>query len=58
MAATANAIVGLSDEWEDVTHHERDLGYHSSPRCSHICFIAQQNDQGHAFKIFRRRRSR
>ncbi len=41
-AAAANAIVGLQDEWEDVTGHEPDLGYHFSVQCSEICYLAAQ----------------
>lgn len=58
MAATANAIVGLDDEWEEVTSREKDLGYHSSPRCSRICFLAHQVDQGDTFRLLRRRARR
>ena len=58
IAATANAIVGLDEDWEEVTSRERELGYHSSPRCSRICFLAQQVDLGDTFRLFRRRARR
>ena len=58
VAATANAIVGLPEEWEEVTAHEKELGYHSSPRCSRICYLAQQVDEGDRFRLFRRRAPR
>jgi hypothetical protein len=58
MAATANAIVGLADEWEEVTSREKELGYHSSPRCSRICYLAQQVDRGDTFRLFRQRARR
>jgi hypothetical protein len=55
MAAAANAIVGLSDEWEEVTEREPDLGYHFSVQCSDICYLAEQNQRGDQFRLFRRR---
>ena len=55
IAATANAIVGLSDEWEDVTDREPDLGYHVSSGCSQICYLAKQVERGDSFRLFRRR---
>jgi len=54
-AAAANAIVGLDDEWEDVTDREDELGYHYSPGCTDICYLAQQAERGDAFRLFRRR---
>jgi hypothetical protein len=56
LAAAANAIVGLDDEWEDVTDREDEFGYHFSPSCSDICYIAQQAERGDQFRIFRRRK--
>ena len=55
IAATANAIVGLSDEWEEVTDGEAELGPRSSPHCSDACYLAQQVERGDAFRLFRRR---
>jgi hypothetical protein len=55
VAAAANAIVGLGDEWEEVTYREDQLGYHYSPQCSDICYLAQQVERGDAFRLFRRR---
>jgi len=57
VAAAANAIVGLADEWEDVTSREEQLGYHYSPNCTDICYLAQQAERGDIFRIFRRRAS-
>lgn len=56
VAAAANAIVGLDDEWEDVSDRDEELGYHYSPSCSDICYLAQQVERGDEFRIFRRRR--
>lgn len=55
IAATANAIVGLSDEWEEVTDREGELGYQYSTHCSDICYLAQQVERGDTFRLFRRR---
>ena len=54
-AAAANAIVGLDDEWEDVTGHESELGYNFSVQCGEICYLAEQTQLGAQFRIFRRR---
>jgi hypothetical protein len=55
LAAAANAIVGLDDEWMDVTGREMELGYHFSIQCSEICYIADQVQQGAQFLLFMRR---
>jgi hypothetical protein len=55
VAAAANAIVGLEDEWEDVTHREPELGYHFSIQCGEICYLAEQTELGAQFRIFKRR---
>ena len=56
LAAAANAIVGLDDEWEDVTSREPDFGYHySSQQCGEICYLAEQVQLGAQFRIFRKR---
>jgi hypothetical protein len=55
VAAAANAIVGLGDEWLDVTEREPDLGYHFSSLCSDICFLAGQRLQGAEFRILMKR---
>ena len=55
MAAAANAVVGLADEWEDVTAHEPEFGYHFSVQCGEICYLAEQTDRGGQFRVFRRR---
>ena len=54
-AAAANAIVGLTDEWEEVTDRDDELGYHYSPSCSDICYLAQQVERGDTFRLFRKR---
>lgn len=54
-AAAANAIVGLEDEWEDVSSREDELGYHYSVNCTDICYLAQQAERGDIFRIYRRK---
>jgi hypothetical protein len=54
----ASAIAGLPDEWEEVTSKEAELGYHYSPKCVEICYLADQVDCGAQFRLFRKRRAR
>ncbi|HEX2443747.1 MAG TPA: hypothetical protein VHJ77_07345 [Vicinamibacterales bacterium] len=54
----ADAIVGLGDEWEDVTYKEEELGYHYTSKCVDICYLADQVDRGAEFRLFRKRRWR
>jgi hypothetical protein len=54
-AAAANAIVGLDDEWEDVTGHEPEMGYHFSVQCGEICYLAEQAQLGAQFRLLRKR---
>ncbi|MBI4475529.1 MAG: hypothetical protein HY654_00055, partial [Acidobacteria bacterium] len=42
VAAAANAIVGLGDEWEEISNHEGDFGYHVSVQCPDICYLAAE----------------
>lgn len=55
LAAAANAIVGLSDEWDEVALDDQDMGYHFSVQCSDICVLADEVRRGAAFKVFRKR---
>jgi hypothetical protein len=57
-AAAANAIVGLADDWVDVTAKECELGYNTSAHCAEICFLADQRQQGAEFRILVRRPAR
>ena len=54
-AAAANAIMGLDEEWEEVTEREEQLGYHFSASCADICYLAQQAERGDSFRLFRKR---
>jgi hypothetical protein len=57
LAAAANAIVGLDDEWEDVSQRQDEFGYNFSAQCGEICFLAQQIERGDQFRVFRRRKT-
>jgi hypothetical protein len=55
LAAAANAIVGLSDEWEDITTLEPDLAEHLTRRCSEGCVVADSAEGEMEFRLYRRR---
>ena len=55
VAAAANAIMGLSDEWEEVLHDDSRLGYHSTSECGAICCLTDEDTHGIEFRLFRRR---
>lgn len=55
VAAAANAIMGLQDEWEEVLHDDEQFGYHYSNNCSDICYLARGVEEGIEFRLFRRR---
>jgi hypothetical protein len=57
IAAAANAIMGLRDEWEEVLHEDEQFGYHYSSRCSDICYLAREAEAGAEFRLLRRRAS-
>ena len=55
IAAAANAIMGLRDDWEEVLHEDEQFGYHYSNRCSDICYLTREAEDGVEFRLFRRR---
>jgi hypothetical protein len=55
VAAAANAIMGLGDEWEEIPDQDQEFGYHFSVQCSHICYLAREIERGSEFRLFRRR---
>jgi hypothetical protein len=55
MAAAVNAIMGLPDEWEEVVHENEPFGHHFSNRCSQLCGLAADLEEGIEFRLFRRR---
>jgi hypothetical protein len=54
IAAAANAIMGLEDEWEEVTTPD-EFGDNFTSRCGDICALARQTDAGTEFRVLRRR---
>jgi hypothetical protein len=56
IAAAANAIMGLSDEWEEVLHDNQREGYHFSNQCGHDC-LSDSGAQDVEFRLFKRRES-
>jgi hypothetical protein len=55
VAATANAIMGLTDEWEEVEGRDSEFGFHCPVECGDICYFARETANGWAFRLFRRR---
>jgi hypothetical protein len=55
LAAAANAVMGLADEWEEVLHDERQFGDHFSSECGNVCYLAREAEHGAEFRLFRRR---
>lgn len=57
VAAAANAIMGLGEEWEEVTDKQDELGHHFTARCGDGCSLAHEVQQGAEFRLLRRRGS-
>ncbi len=55
IASTANAIVGLDDEWEEVTERVGEFGFSVSPDCKDICYLAEEIQNGALVRVYRRR---
>ena len=55
IACAANAIMGLEDEWEEVSTAD-DFGYKISPgHCLEACSLAREAQAGTEFRVLRRR---
>jgi len=54
IAAAANAIMGLEDEWEEISS-DLEFGYQYATRCQDICAIAREAENGTEFRLLRRR---
>jgi hypothetical protein len=50
-AAAANAIVGLGEEWEDVTARQPEMRSCAAVLGAERCFIADQRQQGYELRI-------
>jgi hypothetical protein len=55
LAAAANAIMGLDDEWDEIDGASPDLD--RAARCGDTCFLMPEGDHGALFRVFRRRDS-
>ena len=55
LAAAANAIMGLPDEWEEVVHENEPIGHHFSNHCGQLCYPTADLEEGIEFRLFRRR---
>ena len=55
IAAAANAIMGLPDEWEEILHDDHPSGYHVTDACGQTCRLMADGDQGIEFRLFKRR---
>jgi hypothetical protein len=54
VAAAANSIMGLEDEWEEIGAPD-DFGFYVSSRCADICALAREAEAGVELRILRRR---
>ena len=55
IAAAANAIMGLDDEWEEVLGIEDASGCHYAASCQDACALAHTLEDGTAFRLLRLR---
>jgi len=54
VAAAANAIMGMDDEWEEVGS-EQELGYQYRVQCPDVCALVREAEAGAEFRLLRRR---
>ena len=55
VAAAANAIMGIEDEWEEIIDADHYLGCHSAASCRETCYLARELDDCLEFRLLRRR---
>jgi len=55
VAAAANAIMGLTDEWEEILHDDHQSGSHFSSECGNLCYLTEEAQPGLEFRLFKRR---
>jgi hypothetical protein len=55
LAAAANAIVGLEDDWQELASHVSEIGVFSSEGCSEACAVADAARRGISFRVFTKR---
>jgi hypothetical protein len=54
VAAAANAIVGLDDEWIELSTLLANRNLEDSAPCSDSCYLAEAARAGASFRVFRR----
>ncbi len=54
VAAAANGIVGLSQEWQELSDREDEIRAHLSLPCGDACGLAEEARQGVRYRVFRR----
>jgi len=54
VAAAANSIMGLDDEWEEIGGSD-DVGFCAASPCSDTCALAREIEAGVELRILRRR---
>ena len=54
IAAAANAIMGLGDEWEEIDA-ESEFGFSVVSQCPDTCSLAREAHAGTEFRLLRRR---
>lgn len=57
VAAAANAIVGLGDEWEEMKGVETELGGNVPFQPGKLPFLTDEVEHGAEFRVFRKRES-
>ena len=54
VAATANALMGLEEEWEEITHADR----HIPAECASVCcLVKERGERRSELRLFQRRRA-
>jgi hypothetical protein len=55
VAAAANAIMGLGEEWEEIADDNGHFAHHVPPHCGDMCYLARATEEGTELRLFRRR---
>lgn len=52
VAAAANAIMGLPDEWQEVLHQDHHFGYHFAGTCGSVPCLPSGVGEEFEFRLF------
>ena len=55
LAAAANGLVGLGEEWEELTGIDAEIQVHLSRPCGRVCALAEARRRDLRFRVFARR---